>query len=344
MADHRSVISRFAPRPASADASCSARRSATRARRGSQRRWSSTGRRRSTAPTSSGSHTVGDLLEHLPARPPRGARRSPSSSPGETRDRRGRGPERSPRGRSAGAGCGRWSRRRSPTTPGAMKATFFNQPWLVQPLPARHAARAARQVRGAQPLRASRPTRRTDRGGRRRRRRGRPLSGHRRALARPRSWRSCARTPAALDDVVEPLPARLRVARAACPTGPRALTAAHFPDGAATLEAGRRRLAFDELLLAQLALLRRRRAREQSARARRRSTATRELTARWLVGAAAVRADRRPAARRSSRSTQDLAQQPADAAAADGRGRLGQDRGRAVRAAAGGRARLPGRR
>ena len=46
-----------------------------------------------------------------------------------------------------------------------------------------------------------------------------------------------------------------------------ALDAAHFGDQ----EAGRRRLAFDELLLLQIALLRRRSLRREAARAQRRS-------------------------------------------------------------------------
>ena len=57
----------------------------------------------------------------------------------------------------------------------------------------------------------------------------------------------------ALADVVEPLPARLRAA-GRWPDRAAALGAAHFGDQ----EAGRLRLAFEELLLLQLALLRRR--------------------------------------------------------------------------------------
>jgi ATP-dependent DNA helicase RecG len=83
----------------------------------------------------------------------------------------------------------------------------------------------------------------------------------------------------ALADVAEPLPARMRAAER-LPDRAGALTAAHFPRGADEAEAGRARLAFEELLLMQLALLRRRTLRGSG-------TATalaepRQLTARWL--------------------------------------------------------------
>jgi ATP-dependent DNA helicase RecG len=83
----------------------------------------------------------------------------------------------------------------------------------------------------------------------------------------------------ALADVAEPLPARMRAAER-LPDRAGALAAAHFPRGGDEAEAGRARLAFEELLLMQLALLRRRALRGSG-------TATalaepRELTARWL--------------------------------------------------------------
>jgi ATP-dependent DNA helicase RecG len=63
----------------------------------------------------------------------------------------------------------------------------------------------------------------------------------------------------AVEHVVEPLPARVR-ARAPLPDRQAAIVAAHSADH----EDGRRRLAFDELLLAQLSLLRRRAQRRAS--------------------------------------------------------------------------------
>jgi ATP-dependent DNA helicase RecG len=71
----------------------------------------------------------------------------------------------------------------------------------------------------------------------------------------------------AVYDVVEPLPARLR-------TGERlaeraaALGAAHFPDREEDEQGARRRLAFEELFLLQLAVAGRRRARREGRRAR----------------------------------------------------------------------------
>jgi ATP-dependent DNA helicase RecG len=66
----------------------------------------------------------------------------------------------------------------------------------------------------------------------------------------------------AIADTVEPLPALVRAAEN-MPGRPAALTAAHFGDH----EGGRRRLAFDELLLLQIALLQRRARRRAAARA-----------------------------------------------------------------------------
>ena len=80
----------------------------------------------------------------------------------------------------------------------------------------------------------------------------------------------------AIHDVVEPLPARLRAA-GRWPDRAAALAAAHFGDQ----EGGRVRLAFDELLLLQIALLRRRALRREAARAEALADPP-SLTARWL--------------------------------------------------------------
>jgi ATP-dependent DNA helicase RecG len=84
---------------------------------------------------------------------------------------------------------------------------------------------------------------------------------------------------AAIAQVPEPLPGRLRAAQG-LPDRAAALSAMHFPSDPEEQEAGRRRMAFEELLLSQLAL-RRRRAIQGGTRApalRR----PRELTQRWL--------------------------------------------------------------
>ena len=81
---------------------------------------------------------------------------------------------------------------------------------------------------------------------------------------------------AASRDTLEPLPARLR-ARERLPDRGGALT----PPTSATRRPGRRRLAFDELLLLQLALLRRRARRREGARAEPLAPVG-ALTVRWL--------------------------------------------------------------
>jgi len=78
-------------------------------------------------------------------------------------------------------------------------------------------------------------------------------------------------------DVLEPLPARIRVLER-LPDRWAAVDAAHFGDQ----EGGRRRLAFDEFLLLQIALLRRRARRREDARAAALDPAG-SLTARWLA-------------------------------------------------------------
>jgi len=68
-------------------------------------------------------------------------------------------------------------------------------------------------------------------------------------------------------ETVEPLPSRLR-AEEALPDRPAALAAAHFPDREEDERDARRRLAFEELFLLQLAVAGRRRARREGRRAR----------------------------------------------------------------------------
>jgi ATP-dependent DNA helicase RecG len=66
--------------------------------------------------------------------------------------------------------------------------------------------------------------------------------------------------------VVEPLPAALRVAERLADR-PAAVAAAHFPDGEEEAHGARRRLAFEELFLLQVAVAARRRARREGRRA-----------------------------------------------------------------------------
>jgi ATP-dependent DNA helicase RecG len=71
----------------------------------------------------------------------------------------------------------------------------------------------------------------------------------------------------AVYDAVEPLPGRLRARERLCER-PAALSAAHFPDREADERDARRRLAFEELFLVQLAVAGRRRSRREGRRAR----------------------------------------------------------------------------
>ena len=177
---------------------------------------------------------------------------------------------------------------------GTMRATFFNQPWLVDRYPpgTRVLLHGKADARGGFSVVHHAP--------------GEQVAG-----AEDGESDSVAHYPAAegvtstqiltlvrgardgLRDVVEALPAATRVGER-LPDRASALAAMHFPRLPDDLEAGRRRLAFEELLLTQLVFLRRRAAR----RARTGAAALGDrgaLGERWLDGRAAVRADRRPA-------------------------------------------------
>ncbi len=143
---------------------------------------------------------------------------------------------------------------------GTMEATFFNQPWLQRKyapgtrllLSGKYQARnrfrvqfhaeTGEEVGAASDEMATYPA--TD-----------GLSTTQ-ILALARQWRGAAQ------ESMEPLPARLRAVER-LPDRASALDAAHFGDH----EGGRRRLAFEELLLVQIALLRRRARRREGARA-----------------------------------------------------------------------------
>jgi ATP-dependent DNA helicase RecG len=222
-----------------------------------------------------GLRTVGDLVEHLPRS--RGEARTVATlKRGETatvlvevraidtRSVRRRGMK--PRVEATVADA-----------TGSMKVSFFNQPWLAQRYPP-----------GTRLL----LTVRTDPSGRT------SVTAHAPTDQQVSSDAQVAQYPAsegidstrilalmrehrdAIADTLEPLPARMRTAER-LPDRPAALAALHFPGGEGDAEGGRRRLAFDELLLVQLALLRRRARRERAARAPC-LDAPRELTARWL--------------------------------------------------------------
>jgi len=129
--------------------------------------------------------------------------------------------------------------------------------------------------------------------------------------------------------VVDPLPAALR-AREGLPQRADALSALHRPRSLSEAEAGRRRLAFDELLLLQVAIARRRREREAEVAPQLPEPG--ELV-RALPQGAPVPPHRASGAL-DRRDRRRPAADDADAAPAAGRRRLGEDRGRALCAAA----------
>jgi ATP-dependent DNA helicase RecG len=134
---------------------------------------------------------------------------------------------------------------------GPMKATFFNQPWLVQKYRpgTRLVLHGTFEARNRFRVSSHAPT-------------AEAAGADGEAVAHYPATEGLSSTQilalvrehhAAIADAPEPLPGRLRAAER-LPDRPAALEAAHFGD----LEGGRRRLAFDELLLVQLDLLRRR--------------------------------------------------------------------------------------
>jgi ATP-dependent DNA helicase RecG len=223
-----------------------------------------------------GLNTVGDVLEHLP-RDRREARSVAQLVPGETAtvvvEVRGI--------------ASRPVRRRGMRPlveavvvdgTGSLKATFFNQPWLVQKYPVgtrlvlhgKYEARNRFRVQGH--ARTSEAGAVGDEG-----------IAHYPATEGLSSTQILALVRAhvgALADVIEPLPASMRVAER-LPGRRCALAAVHL-GGESEQAVGRRRLAFEELLLVQLALLRRRRLRSHGDEAPVLDGAA-ELSARWLA-------------------------------------------------------------
>ena len=148
------------------------------------------------------------------------------------------------------------------------------------------------------------------------------------------AWQASRLAP----NAIEPLPAPLRVRRGLAGAADCFRTV-HFPKSEIDAEAARYRLAFEELFLYQAALAMRRRKREQTLPGIRLG-APGEAVRSWLGSLPfELTGDQR---RACEEIDADLAPGRPDAAAADGRGRQRQDRGRAVRDAARGRGRPPG--
>jgi ATP-dependent DNA helicase RecG len=166
---------------------------------------------------------------------------------------------------------------------GAMRAVFFNQPWLVEKYPP-----------GTRLLLHGKAGQRGDFG----------VAHHATGndvgvAASEQTGGTVAHYPASegvsstqiltlvqglrdtLADVVEPLPAALRCGER-LPDRGCALSALHFPEQAADVQAGRKRMAFEELLLTQLVFLRRR-ARRRALRGAPTLDEPASLSARWLA-------------------------------------------------------------
>jgi len=160
---------------------------------------------------------------------------------------------------------------------GSMKATFFNQPWLVARYPAgtRLVLHGKLGARNRFAVQGHAQTAEAATGGE--------------AVAHYASTEGLSSTQilalvrahaSAIADVPEPLPARVRT-HERLPERRSALAAVHLTGGESEQRLGRRRLAFDELLLVSLALLGRRRLRGHGTTSPVLDGAP-DLTARWL--------------------------------------------------------------
>ncbi len=218
--------------------------------------------------------SVGDLLEHLP-RDRREARAVAELVPGETATVVAE--VRSISSRSV---------RRRGMRPlveatvadgsGSMKVTFFNQPWLAQRYPpgTRLVLHGKFEARNRFRVQGHAATAHATTGD---------AVAHYPATEGLSSTQILALVrehAAAVADLLDPLHASLRV-RERMPGRAAAVLAAHFPDREGEQELGRRRIVFDELLMVQLALLRRRRTR-RAASAAPVLDGSRELSGRWL--------------------------------------------------------------
>jgi ATP-dependent DNA helicase RecG len=183
----------------------------------------------------------------------------------------------------------------------SMRATFFNQPWLVQRYPpgtllllhgkadgrggfrVSHHAAGQPTASASIPLEGSGSEDRSAAGAL-----GADVAGavaHYPAADGVTSTQILTLVRAArgaLRDVTDPLPAATRVSEG-LPDRASALAAMHFPRDARDTEAGRQRLAFEELLLTQLVFLRRR-ARRRTREGAHVLAAPPSLTERWIAG------------------------------------------------------------
>jgi ATP-dependent DNA helicase RecG len=219
-----------------------------------------------------GLHTVGDLLEHLPR--DRGEARAVADlMTGETatvlvevRSIRSRPVRR--------RGMKPLVEATVADATGPMKAVFFNQPWLEKRYrPGTRLVLAGKyDGRNGFRVNAHAPTQEGAAGGSEEVAQYPATEG----LSSTQILALVREHVGTAADALEPLPARVRVAER-LPDRVAALVAAHLGDH----EAGRRRLAFEELLLLELALLQRKARRAEGAQALALEPPG-ELVARWL--------------------------------------------------------------
>ena len=147
---------------------------------------------------------------------------------------------------------------------GTMRATFFNQPWLVERYPpgTRVLLHGKADARGGFSVSHHAPSAEPGVGGRAEEGAGGAVAHYpaSEGISSTQILTLVREARDALGEVVEVLAAGTRVSER-LPDRASALAAMHFPRLPGDLESGRRRLAFEELLLAQLVFLRRRAAR-----------------------------------------------------------------------------------
>ena len=181
---------------------------------------------------------------------------------------------------------------------GVMKATFFNQPWLADRYRPGTRLMLRGKYQGAQPLPRQRPRRTEEVGG----------GAAARAVAQYPATKGISSTQILAAGARAPRRRRRRRraaagARCASPSGCPTAPPRSPPRTSATTRAAGAGLAFDELLLDQVVQLRLRAERRAGAAARPALAEPRDAVGALARRAAAVRADRRPARARWTRST-----------------------------------------
>ena len=163
---------------------------------------------------------------------------------------------------------------------GPMVAVWFNQPWLAQKLPEGTRVLLHGELRGRNQFTVAEYEVADDAAAAVHTVGFVPVYAATKGITPAVLRERATHIRALVHDTVEPLPARLR-ARRRLPDRPAALMAAHFPEDEHEHEVARVRLAFEELLLLELEVARRKRARHDEGRARP-LEATGEVIEAWL--------------------------------------------------------------